>query len=172
MYRAKSQPNMPDFFLPFGGKLDPQNRWIKLAAFVPWNMMEGEYEKNFASSGMGAPALTCRIALGSLIIKDRLGLTDEETAQNIRENPISSISSVITNAFEIASLIPSMMVHFRKRITPEMVERVNQAIIDKARSIENNPPHPPQTHVSPEGKASYKDITTTRRPKKRVKLGS
>jgi transposase, IS5 family len=56
MYRAKSQPNMPDFFLPFGGKLDPQNRWIKLAAFVPWNMMEGEYEKNFTSSGMGAPA--------------------------------------------------------------------------------------------------------------------
>jgi transposase, IS5 family len=154
MYRAKSQPNMPDFFLPFGGKLDPQNRWIKLAAFVPWNMMEGEYEKNFASSGMGAPALTCRIALGSLIINDRLGLTDEETAQNILENPYLQYFLGLHECLRDSLFDPSMMVHFRKRITPEMVERVNQAIIDKARGIENNPPHPPQTHVSPEGKAS------------------
>jgi transposase, IS5 family len=154
MYRAKSQPNMPDFFLPFGGKLDSQNRWIKLASFVPWNMIEGEYEKNFASSGMGAPALTCRIALGSLIIKERLGLTDEQTAQNILENPYLQYFLGLHEYLRDSLFDPSMMVHFRKRITPEMLERVNQAIIDKARGIENDPPHPPQTHVSPEGKAS------------------
>ena len=150
MYRAKSQPNMPDFFLPFGGKLDPQNRWIKLADFVPWNMIEGEYEKNFASSGMGAPALTCRIALGSLIIKERLGITDEETAQNIQENPYLQYFLGLHEYLRDSLFDPSMMVHFRKRITPEMLERVNQAIIDKARGFESNPPNPPQAPVSPD----------------------
>ncbi|EJL45585.1 MULTISPECIES: hypothetical protein [Brevibacillus] len=25
-----------DFFLPFGGKLNKENRWVKLAQLVPW----------------------------------------------------------------------------------------------------------------------------------------
>jgi hypothetical protein len=31
MYRANRQPELPDFHPPFGGKLDPENRWGKLA---------------------------------------------------------------------------------------------------------------------------------------------
>ena len=36
---------------------------------------------------MGRSALPGRVAFGSLIIKERLGTTDEETAEQIRENP-------------------------------------------------------------------------------------
>jgi transposase, IS5 family len=80
---------------------------------------------------------------------DRLGLTDEETAQNIRENLYLQYFLGHHECLRDSLFDPSMMVHFRKRITPEMVERVNQAIIDSARSIENDPPHPPQTHLNP-----------------------
>jgi hypothetical protein len=36
---------------------------------------------------MGTPAKVSRIALGALIIKERLGVTDEETVTQIPENP-------------------------------------------------------------------------------------
>ena len=76
MYRANRQPELPDFYLPFGGKLDPENRWVKLAGIVPWHLAEEDYRANFAASGMGAPAKESRIALGALIIKERLDDTD------------------------------------------------------------------------------------------------
>ena len=37
-----SQPEFVDFYLPFGGKLDPDNRWVKLAALVPRDQVEDE----------------------------------------------------------------------------------------------------------------------------------
>ena len=36
---------------------------------------------------MGAPAKPVRVALGALIIKEKMRLTDEETVEQIRENP-------------------------------------------------------------------------------------
>ena len=56
-------------------------------SIIPWAEVEQRNEKLFADSGMGAPAKNVRIALGALIIKERLGLSDEETVEQIRENP-------------------------------------------------------------------------------------
>lgn len=39
MYRTNRQPDLPDFYLPFGGKLDADNRWVKLASIVPWHLV-------------------------------------------------------------------------------------------------------------------------------------
>ena len=36
---------------------------------------------------MGAPAKSFRMALGALIIKEKLGISDRETVEQIRENP-------------------------------------------------------------------------------------
>ena len=36
---------------------------------------------------MGAPAETGRMAYGALVIKERLGITDEETAEQVGEHP-------------------------------------------------------------------------------------
>ena len=88
MYRKHVQhPEFESFFLPFGGHLDSDNRWVRMAKLIPWAEVEQRYEKLFADSGMGAPAKNVRIALGALIIKERLGLSDEETVEQIRENP-------------------------------------------------------------------------------------
>jgi IS5 family transposase len=38
MYRSElNQPEFENFYLPFGGKLSGNNRWVKLAGFVAWN---------------------------------------------------------------------------------------------------------------------------------------
>ena len=76
-----------DFYLPFGGKLRSDNRWVKLAKLIPWDEIEEQYAEHFTDSGMGAPAKAARIALGALIIQEKLGLTDEETVAQIQENP-------------------------------------------------------------------------------------
>ena len=42
MYRRehRHQLSFEDFFLPFGGKLSGDNRWIKLAELIPWDELE------------------------------------------------------------------------------------------------------------------------------------
>ena len=54
-----------------------------------------------------------RLAFGALFIKQRLGLTDEETAEQIRENADLQICLGFASYSSKASLDPSMMVHFR-----------------------------------------------------------
>ena len=50
-------------------------------------ILEVCYAESLAGTGMGRSALPDRVAFGSLIIKERLGTTDEETAEQIHENP-------------------------------------------------------------------------------------
>lgn len=82
----RDQLSFKDFFLPFGGQLSGENRWIKLAELIPWDELEDDYASKF-SKGFGAPAKLYRMALGALIIKARLGLTDKELVEQIKENP-------------------------------------------------------------------------------------
>ena len=88
MYRIVEQPptSPENFELPFEGKLSPDNRWVLMANLIPWSEFEEEYAQNF-SEEMGAPAKTFRMALGALIIKEKLGISDRETVEQIRENP-------------------------------------------------------------------------------------
>lgn len=79
---------MPDeFFLPFGGRLNPDNRWVVMASLIPWAEVEVEYVKSLGDPNQGSRAYRVRLALGSLIIKEKLGLSDEETVLSITENP-------------------------------------------------------------------------------------
>ena len=88
MYRKDEQPttSAESFKLPFEGKLSEDNRWVIMAEWIPWAEFEAEYAELF-SSVMGAPAKTFRMALGALIIKEKLGISDRETVEQIKENP-------------------------------------------------------------------------------------
>lgn len=136
MYKTenKNQLSFQDFYLPFSGALNPNNRWVKLANLIPWNDFEDEYAAQFAmESGQGAPAIPFRTALGSLIIKEKLDLTDEETVEHIRETPHLQYLIGMHGYRDEIPFDPSMMVHFRKRISPEMIARVNDRIIAEER---------------------------------------
>ena len=61
---------------------------------------------------MGSPAKNVRIALGALIIKERLGLSDEETVEQVRENPYLQYFLGYESYRSEAPFEASMMVHF------------------------------------------------------------
>ena len=130
MYRRepRHQLSFEDFFLPFGGKLSGDNRWIKLAELIPWDDLEDDYASQFCK-GFGAPAKPFRMALGALIIKARLGLTDEELVEQIKENPYLQFF-IGLEAFQYsAPFDPSMMVYFRKRLPESVVNVCNERIV-------------------------------------------
>lgn len=66
--------------------LNPDNRWVKLAQLIPWSKVEEIYQQNFKSR-RGQDPLFSRLALGILIVKEKLGLSDRETVDALRENP-------------------------------------------------------------------------------------
>ena len=130
MYRTtdKRQMELENFILPFGGKLNPKNRWIRLARLIPWEEFEESYAAQFADSDMGAPAKSFRVALGSLLIKERQKITDRETVEQIRENPYLQYLLGKAAFSDEEPFDPSMMVHFRRRITDEMLRGINERI--------------------------------------------
>ena len=131
-----AQPEFPDFYLPFGGKLDPGNRWVALTSFVPWDLVEKLYGRAFTHTGMGPPPLPGRVAFGALIIKERLGVTDEETVAQVRENPYLQYFLGYHEMLEEAPFDPSMMVHFRKRFDQSAHDEINAETIRMAAEAE------------------------------------
>jgi len=64
-----------------------------------------------------------------LIIKARLGLTDEELVEQIKENPYLQFF-IGLEAFQYsAPLDPSMMVYFRKRLPETVLNDCNERIV-------------------------------------------
>jgi len=49
MYKpTEQQITFPhEFFLPFGGTLNPDNKWCQLALIIPWAEIEKKYAKSF-----------------------------------------------------------------------------------------------------------------------------
>lgn len=129
--KTEDQLQFEDFYLPFGGRLRSGNRWVQLAKLLPWAKLEEQYATNFAKSGMGAPAKPVRMALGALIIKEKCGFTDEETVDQIRENPYLQYFIGLTEYQDEAPFEASMMIHFRKRLNLNDLMAINEIICAK-----------------------------------------
>ena len=129
MYKKRDkQINFDDFNQPFGLAIDPNNRWVLKAGLVPWNDIEKEYSNRFPSKD-GQVAKTARLALGALIIQKEYGFSDEETAAMIQENPYFQYFCGMKCFTREKPFDPSLMVHFRKRFTPELIAAINEKII-------------------------------------------
>ncbi|MCC3506711.1 MAG: transposase [Microcoleus sp. PH2017_20_SFW_D_A] len=74
-----------------------------------------EYAQKFTCS-TGTRAKSFRIALGALIIKERLGTSDSETVEQIRENPCLQYFLGLSGYSNARPFDSSMFVYFRKRI--------------------------------------------------------
>jgi IS5 family transposase len=155
MYRKsdKSQMLIEDFVLPFGGKLDASNRWIKLSKLIPWDKVEERYSENFKSN-CGNVALTARIALGSLIIKEKCSFSDEETIQQISENPYMQYFLGFKELKNSIPFEPSLMVAFRKRLS--FVD-INEMMLEISINIENKD----DVNDKPNGGSMIIDATCT-----------
>jgi len=93
MYRKQGQNpiSAENFELAVGGKLSEDNRWVIMASFIPWTEFEEEYS-SCLSLEIGAPAKPFRMALGALIIKEKLGIS---FLRNSRTNQRESLSTVL-----------------------------------------------------------------------------
>lgn len=111
-----------DFFLPFGGKLDKENRWVKLAQLVPWAEAEKKYGKFFKDTFRGQHTISLRMGLGALIIQERMQLTDRETLESISENPYMQYFIGLAGFVMKQPFHHTMMTHFRKRLTDVLAE--------------------------------------------------
>lgn len=150
---SKDQPEFENFHLPFNGKLDKLNRWVTLSKLIPWDKIEEKYSKIF-SEKKGAPALPLRTALGALIIKERLGITDEETVAQISENPYLQYFLGFKEYRSQPPFDSSMMVHFRKRINLDMMTELSELVIKVTKSNdaeeEENKDNPEQAEKTSE----------------------
>ena len=80
-----NQQYLDDFKMQFNGKLRKDNRWVKQAEMLPWEVIEDEYSKNFSRT-KGIYGINGRIAFGALFIQGQTGLTDREVVKHISEN--------------------------------------------------------------------------------------
>jgi len=138
MYReeAEEQQKIQDFYLPFGGHLDETNRWVVLSKKIPWEKIERDYSKQFSSTGKGAPAKSFRMALGSLIIKEKLQISDEEVVAQIKENPYLQYFTGLESYKDERPFDSSLMVHFRKRLDGRILQKANEILFRQYQEVE------------------------------------
>ena len=137
MYKKKSgQLSLSDFGQPVGMNLKPENRWVKKAEFIPWDEIEERYAALFKNR-KGNVAKPLRLALGALIIQAEYGYSDEEITLQIQESAYLQYFCGYSEYDDSKPPFdPSLMVYFRKRLTPEMLGEINELIIQKAQSKE------------------------------------
>ena len=113
----------------FGGvRLDPGNKWVGISKLVPWETYEERYAARFANPHTGKPAKPARMAIASLIIKQRYAFSDLDTVEEIRENPYLQYFLGFPAYSYALPFDPSTMTWFRERITPEILAEVNDYI--------------------------------------------
>ena len=66
--------------------MNPENRWVKMADLIPWDIFEEKYADLFPSN-TGNVAKPLRMALGALIIQTKFQYPDRELIDQIAENP-------------------------------------------------------------------------------------
>jgi hypothetical protein len=133
------QFSLADFNQPMGLKMNPENRWIKKAETIPWDAIEEKYAKLFPSK-KGMPAKPLRTALGSLLIQKQYQYPDRELVEQIRENPYFQYFIGLPGYQDKLPFVPSLLVEFRKRLSDEVLEEINEMIIEY-----NTPENPPST---------------------------
>ena len=129
MYKRKlNQVSLFENPAMFGGiALNPENEWVKLAGIIPWWVFEKKYAELFPSN-TGQPACSLRMALGSQIIKEKYQFSDEMTVEHIAMNPYLQYFIGLTEYMQTAPFDPSMLSRFRQRLTPKMLQDVNDVI--------------------------------------------
>ena len=114
--------------LPFGGKLNRNNRWIHLAELAPWRELEESYAKTFSSTGR--PGIRARYVIGSFIIKHKLECSDDEVSEQISENPYMQYFIGLARWKERVPYDPSTLTNVRKRLNQKQFDEFEQQLIN------------------------------------------
>ena len=112
------------------------DRWVKKAVTISWESIEEEYAELY-SSETGIPAKPPRTALGSLIIQKQYGYFVRELLEQIKEYSYYHYFIGLLGYQSHQSLVPSLLVEFRKHLNDDIMMESNEMII--AYNSPNNP---------------------------------
>lgn len=127
-YISSHQLSFTEFRTPFEKRIDGNNRWVRLTNQIPWDKLARIYVKSLRDN-FGRPSVDPRIVIGAMIIKSKKALTDEETVEEIQENPYLQFFLGFKEFSHQPVFDPSLFVTLRKRMGTEVFEKMNQAFI-------------------------------------------
>ena len=128
-YQSLTQLTIQGFETPFAQKLDPTNRWVRLAEQVPWDKIVGVYLKQLNNQTLGASSINPRVVLGSVMIKHLKNLSDEETILEIQENMYLQYFIGYSSFTNEPAFDPSLFVEIRKRLGSAEMGQINDEIV-------------------------------------------
>ncbi len=140
MIRSHShkQLSLAEFDWPFQTAFDENNRWVLMSRCIPWDDLAEGYWQSLCST-QGRPSKDARLAIGAVIIKHKLSLSDEETVAQIQENPYLQYFVGLSGYQMKAPFAPSLFVEIRKRMGAQAFEIFHGAIIEAVESAKKKP---------------------------------
>lgn len=147
-YTDNTQSNFLDFNQPIGLHMNPENRWVKMADAIPWEVFEKKYSRLFKGKN-GRVAKPLRLAFGSLIIQTKYQYSDRELVEQLTENPYYQYFIGLPGYQEEPPIDASTLVLFRKRLKMDVIMEANEYMLDAVKEKEssdkkdddhNNPP--------------------------------
>lgn len=133
-YTPAAERNFGLFQSPFGQALDANNRWVKMAAVVPWDEMATVFFSRM-SKNHGRQSIDLRIVLGALLIKHIEGISDEDTIQAIQENVYMQYFVGLPRFQTQPVFVPSLFVEIRKRLGKKGSQQLNDMLLQQARQL-------------------------------------
>ena len=137
-YISQNQLVFEGFESPFEKNLNPKNRWVVLAKLIPWDEICNVYLKAIPKSTTGRPGLNPRIVLGSIIIKHLCDIDDRETVDQISENIYMQHFLGYSSFSDEPPFDASLFVRFRKDLSLEVLNTINERIIAIKTKLEQN----------------------------------
>ena len=129
MVHAKDYNQLKFEFIktPFEHKVDKENRWIRLAQLIPWNDFAALYNSSF-NSPRGRSTIDARVAVGAMIIKHRLNISDEETIEQIKENPYLQYFLGFSEYEYKQPFAASLFVEIRRRLGKDKIRLMTSSL--------------------------------------------
>ena len=109
-------------------QLDPADPLLQLAAVIPWRDFEQAFSQYY-TPGLGAPGKPIRLMVGLLLLKQLEDLSDESVVVQWKRNPYYQSFCGMTEYQAKLPCHSTELVHFRKRIGKQGVEKIFQMSI-------------------------------------------
>ncbi len=135
-YTSTKQLSFEAFETHLGKKLDGHNRWVRLAGQIPWDELVAIYSRSL-NSQYGRPSIDARIVIGAMLIKHMKKLSDEETIEEIRENPYMQYFLGLKEFSYEPVFDPSLFVTLRKRMGLAVFDEMTDVFMKKIESIKH-----------------------------------
>ena len=115
--------------------LDKSNRWVQMGDYLPWPDIEKEYNSKLDNKEKGAGNKPARMIVGAMIVKHKLGLSDQETIDIIRENLYMQYLCGLSEFTDKPIFDSSLFVTIRKRISEEEINAMTTKLLLKQQRI-------------------------------------